>query len=356
MTLKRVLAQFCLLITLPVQAQELIQLSENDISLLGIVTSQVMPGDDSAGANFPATVINSPLSTSSVTIPYSGIVQSWHITPGTLVNAGDSLIDIQSRELLDLQNNWNSAQLDLEQKSFELEKDSLLLQEGIISRQRLMQTTRSFEQAAANLETLKTKLSLAGFSEEQLNTMTGSDLGVYTVRSPVTGSANHLMVSAGTYVSANSVIASIDSEERWLSALLPARIASQMEIGQILRVAGASVPLTLRQKDYAIDSETQTVEIFAAFSSMPDLMVGQIVTLIIPPLESGLLIPASAVVHSGNETTVYVRHADGFESRPLNLLPAGSDYLALEGITADELIAIRGATLLKGMQLGLGGE
>lgn len=356
MNLKRVLVLSCLFLTLPLQAQELIQLNQEDISRLGIVTSQVMPVDNSIGTSFPATVINSPLSTSAVTIPYGGILQNWHIEPGTQVQAGDSLTEISSQELLDLQNEWSSAQLDLEQKNFELEKDSLLLEEGIISRQRFTQTQRDYQQSAAALQILSAKLSLAGFNQEQLSTMTGNALGVYTVRSPVSGSIDHLMVNAGSYVAANSVIATIGSEERWLSAQLPARIANHLEIGQMLRASGSNTPLTLRQKDFAIDSQTQTVEIFAVFNTLPELMVGQVVTLIVPPVENGILVPANAVVHSGNETTVYVQRDGGFESRPLNLLPAGADYLAIDGINAGERVAIRGTAILKGIQLGLGGE
>jgi hypothetical protein len=44
------------------------------------------------------------------------------------------------------------------------------------------------------------------------------------------------------------------------------------------------------------------------------------------------------------------------ESRVLDLQPFGSDYLAIAGIDAGAEVVVRGAALLKGIQLGLGGE
>lgn len=353
-----IIAKISLVVSYPLHAQDFIQLDENSLSRLGIVSSPVMAVDNSIGASFPATIINSPLTTSTVAIPYDGILQSWQIEPGAQVSSGDILVEIRSQELLDLQNDWNNARVDLEQQRFELEKDSILLEEGIISRQRLSQTQRNYQQAESLLQSLTAKLNLAGFNENQMNNFDAlsSERGVYSVRSPVSGTMDHLMINAGTYVEANSPIASIGSNERWLSAQLPARIASPLEIGQRLRVAGSNVPLTLRQKDYAIDPQTQTIEIFAVFDALPQLMAGQVVTLILPPAKAGILIPGDSVVHRGDETTVYIQSDGGFEARSLNLSPAGADYLAMDGISPGEQIVIRGAAILKGMQLGLGGE
>lgn len=347
-----------LLLSFPLHAQEFIQLDESNLARLGIVSSPVIAVDNSIGSNFPATVINSPLMTSTVTIPFGGMLQSWLIEPGAQVSNGDVLVEIRSQELLDLQNEWDSASANLEQQRFELEKDSTLLDQGIISRQRLNQTQRDYRRAESLLQSLTAKLNLAGFDENQLNTIDAfnSDRGLYAVRSPANGSMDHLIFNAGDYVDANTPVAEIGSSERWLSATLPARVASRLDIGQRLRVAGSNVPLTLRQKDYAIDPQTQTIEIFAAFDSLPQLMVGQVVTLIIPPAEAGILIPGDSVVHRGDETTVYIQTDGGFEARPLILSPAGADYIAMDGISAGEQIVIRGAAILKGIQLGLGGE
>lgn len=348
----------CLLSLSAVHAQDIIALNNGDIDRLGIVLSPVRAIDDSIGASFPATVINSPMSTSMLNVPYGGLLESWLVEPGQVVFAQQEVALIRSQELLDLQNDWNAARFAEEQLAFELDKDSMLLDEGIISTQRFRQTQRSYQEAQSNLQFYTARLALAGFTEESLATLREGrhEPGVYSLRSPVAGTMDHLMVDVGTYVESNNPIASIGSNVRWLSAELPARVGNRLSVGQVLRVEGSNAALTLRQKDYEIDTQSQTVGILATFNEIPQFMAGQVVTLLIPPNEDGVLIPGDAVVHSGDETSVFVRTAEGFEVRSLSLSPAGADYMAMEGIAPGELIAIRGTAILKGIQLGLGGE
>jgi len=339
-------------------AQDIIALQDSDLNRLGIVLAPVSNIDDSIGNSFPASVVNSPITSSLLNVPYGGILQSWLVEPGQSVNAGDAMALIYSQDLLGLENDWHEARIALQQAEFELAKDSMLLEQGIISQQRFVQTQRHHQEAQNTLRTLNARLSLAGFTQAELDsaTLNGATPGVYTLRSPVPGSVDHLMITVGSFADSNIPIARIGSQERWLSAELPASAAANLALGQMLRVEGSAIPLTLRQKDYEIDTQSQTVGILASFNGNPELMAGQVLTLLIPPRESGVLVPGNAVVHNGNETSVYVRTAEGFEIRSLQLSPVGADYLASEGLQAGELIAIRGTAILKGIQLGLGGE
>ncbi len=339
-------------------AQNIIALQDSDLNRLGIVLAPLSNIDDSIGNSFPASVVNSPMSNSQLNVPYGGILQSWFVEPGQQVNTSDAVALIYSQELLGLENDWHEARIALQQADFELTKDSMLLEQGIISQQRFFQTQRQHQDLQNTMRTLNARLSLAGFNEADFDsaTLNGATPGIYTLRSPVSGIIDHLMITVGSFADSNMLIARIGSQERWLSAELPASVAANLELGQMLQVEGSNNPLTLQQKDFEIDSQSQTVGILASFNGNPELMTGQIVTLKIPPRESGVLVPGNAVVHNGNETSVYVRSAEGFEIRNLQLSPVGADYLAREGLAAGELIAIRGTAILKGIQFGLGGE
>jgi hypothetical protein len=107
-----------------------------------------------------------------------------------------------------------------------------------------------------------------------------------------------------------------------------------------------------------IDSSNQTIELFAEFDAVEDggrrFTTGQIISVVLPPSREGVLISDRAVVHSGNVATVYVRGPSGVEARELTLRSVGAQYLAESGIAAGEMVAIQGAAVLKGIQLGLG--
>ena len=87
-----------------------------------------------------------------------------------------------------------------------------------------------------------------------------------------------------------------------------------------------------------------------------DLLPGQVVTVVLPAREVGVVIPAEAVVRNGDDRVVFVRNGDGVESRVITLQPLGADYLATTGVAAGEQVVVRGASVLKGITLGLGGE
>lgn len=338
-------------------AQENLAISDADISRMGIVFEPVQALDNNAGARFPATVINSPDSVTTLSARYSGVIEQWQQSSGNPVTAGQTLAIIRSPEILNVQNDWIAALSQLEGAQFELTKDQTLFDQGVISQQRLMQTRTQAQQAAFAEKSTRAQLSLAGFNEARLNALreNGTGLGSYVLVAPANALLTQRMGNVGDYVEANMPLAFLNSgERRWVSIHVPGRFATDMTIGQTLTVAGTGETLTLRQKDFVIDSSNQTIELFAEFNSESGFTTGQIISVVLPPSRQGILIPDRAVVHSGNVATVYVRTDSGVEARELNLLSVGADYLAETGLRSGELIAIQGSAVLKGIQLGLG--
>jgi membrane fusion protein, heavy metal efflux system len=173
---------------------------------------------------------------------------------------------------------------------------------------------------------------------------------------PHAGAVAHLGVMPGTAVAAGERLVAITGNSLWVEAEIPARLAGSLAVGQSLQVDGSNVPLQLRQRDQAIDTDRQTIGILAEFTAPAEVLPGQLVTLRLPAGSSGVLVPADAVVRNGADTLVFVRHTDGVEARSLQLRVHGGDYITDDGVSVGEEVVVRGAALLKGIQLGLGGE
>ena len=346
-----------LMMIYPCFAQENINLSDDDIDRLGIQFADVSQIGLQSGSRFPAVVVTSPNATSLVNSSFSGTLSEWHADPGEAVEAGTALATIRSAELLEQQNLWLQSNAASEQASFELERDKQLLELGIVSQQRLEQTQRRFAQTQIDLASHAALLELAGFQEASLGALLRdrSDLGSYQVRAPESGVLTHRSYSVGEVVASYEEIASIQqTASLWLAAEIPARLAQNLEPGFKLSLANSGERLTVQQKDFVVDEDTQTTEVLAVFDAESNYRPGQILTLIVPAATSGVLVPADAVVHSGNTRTVYVQNANGVQVRDLQLEPAGENYLAREGIRAGERVVITGTAAIKGMQLGLG--
>ena len=340
-------------------AQDFIELNEDDLARLAIIFSPITEVDRQSGSRFPATVVVSPESASVLLAPFSGTVIHWHESTGSMIESGAALATVRSQEVLEIQNQWLSAASKLEQAEFESSRDEELFHQGIISEQRLQVSKMQFQRAQSAVDVSAKRLQQAGFTQSEINSMPDSEanLGEYVLRASTTAVLSHRAVDVGQFVEAYSELASLQlSAQPWLRIQLPARLAGTLEPGHSFSLAGSGESLTLQQKNLEIDETTQTIELLAEFDSAVSYLPGRVVNVIVGPASGGVLIPANAVVHTADETIVYVQSGSAIEARGLNLEAAGSNYIARSGLSVGEMVVIQGASVLKGIQLGLGSD
>jgi cobalt-zinc-cadmium efflux system membrane fusion protein len=355
---RAVLAPLALALCAQVQAQEPVAISPEDIVRMGVVFTPLEAADTSTGARVAATVVNSPDTAAMAGSLWTGTLSRWHAMAGDSVVAGALLATVRSQDVLPLQQAWISAVTALESADLALQRDETLFAQGVIAEQRLQQTRLAQQQAAFSERSARAQLAQGGFDAARLQALRerGQGLGEFYLLAPEAGVLSQRLHTAGDFVAAGETVATLNAgSQRWLSAHVPARMARDLTTGQRLSIAGSGETLTLRQMDYVIDSSNQTIELLAEFDAPSGLTTGQIVSLVLPPSAPGIRVPERAVVHSGSLTTVYVRTASGVEARTLSLRAIGADYLALDGLSAGEEVAIQGTAVLKGIQLGLGG-
>jgi cobalt-zinc-cadmium efflux system membrane fusion protein len=349
-----------LLLALPplAMAQEQLPLDAATQHRLGLSFIRLAAPDASGGAAVPARVSSSPAEQAAVLATHAGVLDSWLVAPGTTVAAGTLLGRLRSPELLALQQDWLAARAETALRSSALQRDRQLLEDGIIAAARLQVTEREAQAAQTAEQAAAAQLQAAGFDAAALAALASErrELGYQRIVAPHAGTVAHLNVLPGTAVSEGEPLVAVTGAALWVEAEVPARLAAALLPGQALRLDDSAAPLQLKQRDAAIDPARQTIGIRAEFQGESGLLPGQLVTLRLPPSAEGVLVPADAVVRNGTTTLVYVRNAQGVEARPLQLRVFGSDYLADSGIAVGEEVVIRGAALLKGIQLGLGGE
>jgi len=341
----------------PLLAQLDIPLDTAAINRLGLVFTAVTRADPSSGTRLPATVIAAPDALSELRAVHGGVLESWQVQAGEQVAAGAVLAVLQSPAVLELQQQWMAARAADQQAQFALGRDQDLFSQGIIARQRLEESARVAQTASFSQQALAAALAQAGHDSAALEALQGgTGLGRYTIRAPFAGVVTTLPHRTGDMIEPGEAVVSVSGEALWASAELPARLAGRVQSGQGLMLAGSGLTLQVRQIEQAFEESTQTAELLASFDMPVALRPGQVVTLVLPPQAEGVLVPSAAVVHNSGDTVVYVRTADGVQARTLVLQPNGTDYLATAGLAAGEEVVVRGAALLKGITLGLGGE
>ena len=340
-------------------AQEIISVSQDEVELLGLEFKGLQRADQRAGISLPAQVITSPEVSSSVVNRFSGVLERWLVEPGAWIESGQVLASIRSVEVMELQQQYLLAQTAVELEQDRVQRDEELFAGGIISEQRLRQTRGGLRLVELELESLAMQLGVAGLSAEELETLSAQheDFGLQLVRATSAGVLTHRAFLVGQHVEVNEVLATLgETNNAWVSIQVPGRLAQFINSHSMISIAGSGESLNLRQRDFEIESSSQTLEVLAQFNGASNLMPGQLLTVALHPGQDTLFVPATAVVYEGNDAFVYVQAPGGVEVRNPQLVAAGAGYLVQSGLNAGEQILVQGAALVKGMQLGLGSE
>lgn len=336
-------------------SSDVIPLSDAQISTLGIQFQTVEANGPADGFEVPAQVIHSPQTLRQLSARFAGTVNQWFVQGGQRVAKGDALVALNSVDYMTAQQQWLAARHQLSKMDSDLQQDRQLFNDGIITRQRLDQSERARAAAHFQLQASARQLLMAGVTEAELQSQ--QTPGDYVIRAPADGIVSRFEYTVGGYVEANHTIASVSgSEALWLRAQIPVAFADQLQPGAPLQLADNPALLTLESLNRDISPTSQTLQILARFEASNTLHPGQQVVLIVPSHRYGIRVPASAVIHSNDSRYVFIRGRNGVVARELNLQPLGRDYLALSGLNSGDALAVQGSALLKGIQLGLGGD
>ena len=341
------------------QAADAIELAQDDAIRLGIQFESVKPVNDAMGIELPAQVV-APLDEGSHAYSLvDGVLSDWRASSGDRVLEGEIIARIASNVAGDLQAQWLDADASLSAARLEASRSERLFENGVIAERRLQQVQLALAHAESREASSRRALEQLGFDASSIDRLAESkaNLGYALLRAPREGLLVHRARSVGEPVAVGDRIAEFQSSSaKWVSVILPAALADTLGSSTKLSIMPTGETLTLRERDYSIDTQTQTIELYAEFDTEVNYPLGSLIDVFILPSESGVLVPASAIVYTEGNNYVYIKTANGVIPRQLELIPIGRDYLVHSGLRAGEQIAVSGTALLKGMQLGLGGD
>jgi len=341
------------------QAADAIELTQEDAIKLGVQFESVRSINDAMGIELPAQVI-APLDEGSHAYSLvDGVISDWRASSGDRVLEGEIIARIASNVAGDLQAQWLDADASLNAARLEVSRSERLFENGVIAERRLQQVQLALAHAESREASNRRALEQLGFDASSIDRLAESkaNLGYALLRAPREGLLVHRARSVGEPVAVGDKIAEFQSSSaKWVSVILPAALADTLGNSTKLSLMPTGETLTLRERDYSIDPLTQTIELYAEFDTEVNYPLGSLIDVFVLPSESGVLVPASAIVYTEGNNYVYVKTVNGVTPRQLDLIPVGRDYLVHSGLRAGEQIAVSGTALLKGMQLGLGGD
>lgn len=349
----------CLLLSLfafigHASAGETLVLQAAQLKALGVETASASQGG-SAGGLLPARVLVPNEQMRVVAAPVAGMVEMLAVAPGATVKRGQVVARLASPQALELQRDALQAgsQAALLQQS--LKRDEQLFAEGLIAESRLQATRASAAQASAQASERRQGLALAGVAPGKLG-------GPLALTAAIDGVVLEQGVQLGQRVETSALIYRIARlSPLWLEIQAPVELAATLKEGGPLKVARSEVTGKLIAIGRAVDAASQTVLLRAEVGKGAEtLRPGQVIEVEISgPGGQQQRLPASALARNEGATVAFVQTASddkgtSFEVRPVRVISQGGDSVTVDGLKADEKIAIKGISGLKAMLTGVG--
>ena len=272
------------------------------------------------------------------------------VKSGDRVKAGDPLIQIdasrQQAAVSSQQAEQAAREAAMTFARSRVERTRQLYAAGATSREELEQAETAFKTAEAAM-----RAQDAHIQQDQVR------LQYFTVGAPTDGVIGDVPVRVGNQVTPQSVLTSIDQNDRLeVHVQVSIERAPGLRVGLLLRIIGADgAPVTSTIVSFvapSVDPATQTVLAKGLVANPGSLRANQFVRAqIVWKTSEGLLIPVLAVSRVNDQYFAFVAEAQGggfvARQRPVALGPiVGDAYALLSGIKPDERIVVSGVQKL----------
>lgn len=265
----------------------------------------------------------------------AGKVAKLHFEEGRRVEEGELLVKIDDSELMAQRQRAQSRVTLAETREA---RQRRLLEEGILSQE-------EYDLQSGELEVLRADLRLIEARLEKTE-----------IRAPFTGVVGLRRVSAGSYLSPQTPIATLqDTEAVKVDFTLPEKHAGEVAVGDVINFRTKGSERTYRGTVYAIepavDADTRSLEL-RALSPNPrgELLPGAFadVELEVRVVEDALAVPTIAVIPELGGKKVFVYESGKAEARPVQTgLRTESLVEVTAGLAPGEVVITSGVQQLR---------
>lgn len=322
-----------------------------------ITLVEAAPGPVSRDIRVTGTVVADADKMVHVTLRVSGIVTEVHKRLGEPVQPGDVLLVLDSRDLADAKAEYLSALRQNTLAATTLSREEGLWRKQVSAEQDYLTARAAAETAAIALAAAKQRLTVLGLSPAEI---TGLDkqpfsLGRLEVRSPIAGRVIGKEAVRGELLSAEKEVFSVaDLSSVWVELPVYAADLPAVKEGQPVSLTGQGGRIAEGKVIAAgatLDPQTGAARVVAALDNKDgiwrpgDFGSG---TIQAGGEAADIAVPSSALQVLNGDNVVFVRNAEGFELRVVEVGRRNSRFAEITfGLFPGEQVATGNTFLLK---------
>jgi len=343
--------------------EALVKVNPEQEQHIGIRTLKPEPIASVPLARAPARVSLPPQNEYIVSAAQAGLVSRVDAALGVKIVKGQVLARIQSPSLLTLQRGVLDAVTGFNLAKAKLNRDTTLLEEGIIARMRFQETESDYERYATGLKEAEQILAAAGVSEAGIETLkkTRTLDSFMNVVAPIDGVILERLATAGQRVDLLAPLFRVGKlDELWLEIDMPQERLKELRLGD--RVLLENTPYTARITaiGQSVSAGSQSALVRGVIEGRPaDIRPGQNVNVQISHASTDhlLRLPIAALVNHEGKTYVFVRANGGFAAKPVAVASTEERHVVIhEGLQGDEQVVTQGVAALKASWTGIGSD
>jgi len=301
----------------------------------------------------PASVEADPARYARILPPLNGRVLQLFVHPGDSVSKGQELLAIDAPDFVGAQTDYAKARSLLAQAERAVTRQDDLAAHGIIGQRDVDQARTDRDSALSDFSRTKDRLRLLGMDPEK--TQLGAPL---LVRSPVSGKVLDVLTATGEFRNdPNAPLMTVaDLSDIWVTANVQEKDIHYVHRGDPAVATFAAYPTESFQGKVlfvadVLDPDTRTAKVRIAYPNKDGrLRPAMFANVILKTWDTQeLTVPTTALVMSGDRTTVFVQVAPNtYEQRPV--VPGeqhGDRTVIKSGVQSGEKVLIREGALLQ---------
>ena len=351
------MAALCTSMALSADRPAKFAVAKSQVQALGIQTASLQNQNkaESVRTSYPAQVVIPPSAEQVIASPVNGLISQLLVQTNDTVRAGAPLVRIASAEFgqqqLQLLQASNRARLSAQAS----QREQALFAEGLIPQRRVQEAHANLMDADAALQQSKAALRLMGMSTASIDKVvsSGNPQESLVITAAQAGVVTDLAAKPGQRVDPTTALMLLaQTGTLWLEIQVPVAESALWFPGTKLNVIGRSVSAQILSRSAMVEAGSQMVNLRALVQGKTSLLrPGEALSV---ELSAGAPagaweLPLSAVAHDGKQAYVFVRTADGFEARAVQVSASAGQRVRIQGpIKTGEEVAVSGVVALKG--------
>ena len=337
---------------------DVVRLSDKAQETAGIEVAKVESRKCRSVLKTMAKVLAPPSQTAIVSHAFPARVAQIHVKVGDLVKKGQPMVTLDSHEVGIAKSEFYKATAGFELAKLNLDREKRLQKIGIGVKKNLLAVETDHKISEANLEAAEKMLHVLGFTEAEVEEITGTHQinATITLHSPIPGKVVTSEAILGDFVDQSTEILTIvDPTLLWVAAEVYEKDIAKVKLGQEVEIIVPAYPEKVFSGKISyigdvVNEETRTTTVHAEVRNGDHLLKPGMFANVDVQLNGSydmLVVPSGAMLEDGYRKIVFVKEADCFRRRQIKTGPVEGEYQqVLDGLKASEVVVVVGNHLL----------